>query len=1849
MQIKQIQILLLFVLFNIILNETKEIKNYEGVSFKDELTLKYDYKPSYPNTDDDIGAYFFFRFSFIRIQLHIRDEDGSDDLLVSDNFYVCQYFKIKNKKPQTYTFYLSCNDCGTVSMFFIDNSNEISITFNQFYEKYFDTVLINDTAPLPLIFNLEDEIEGNSQIIEMDTNYNASTIYNGKYKIEYCEINEKGCDFTYNEPNLIIEKDKKYKIRFNCFKGDNDTYYFIRYNISRIIKEVGYGYYNYQVKEKPEDLYYIFNYSNYKEFYIYLSDYNRLNYSMRMAFVTENEKKEFLNNKNIFDNLNYEKALDRQLNKIESKKDYLIVNFKYGPGIFNGYIYFFHLLFRLENNPKISLEKGEYGIVYLKLDSFDKIDNIIVSSNYNIKKITNYNFYNQKLSNLMIIKSGDNDREFYEHKFIYVNSTKEKTIINYFIYKKDIFLTNEINFNYFNDINLANSLNKYGSDYYFKRTSTNYLAFDYMTSLFFGLNETYYLFCRKYVGGIDFYKYNQSLDFYSDVSPFIKPYHFYNSIDDYEIINNKLLIVSGYQIFSFLNSHESLFDFYFQKTNDFIHIEINSKMFKYNNLVKLFNVDKTYYLDFNVDHLIKLDKEFLDAEVIFTDKEGVEYKLNKDHKILSDLKGEKITVTATNLALVYFYKRMSSTAKISMVEFDKTQIGKNMKFDITSKSLSKIYIAKDFGFNGYYPMISKESWIKINPRGNIATIYAENLYDKLDYDLYEDEVEKEKYYIYIIMSEDCNLPQYCNYTVGDPVYFDNLLTPKNKYNFEVIHQNSPGSIILNLPRLDPVYDRYIFYQFFPCQKTEIDFTIENTNGYFFPQDYYPYKKTIINDDQFYFDLDTDEILVHSFKSNNKFLFKFSFNHYYHCSKIDDFSIISIIEISNNILQIKFKPDYSCLSQYFIMIAKKDNNNSIELFSDRCHLSRILSQNLTNSIVFKLFSQEEYIDMLAANIDISKLNVKENNELIANIINYNSLNIYKALEFKLQKPDFIKFDIEEEVSFNFEDRNYFKFEYTHESDSPQEIYFYFSSMYNFYVLFTDELKTSIFEFNTNEKELMKIILTKSGTYYIEFYSPNSTYSIYDNRFISFFPGKIIIDTIDLSEKMYYRKSKVEKIKAIVEPNISNIYKVKNLKNDTLIYFSYTIENEEEEEDVFGSNEFSNPFEICNDNTNNCTNNITFFKFLKGNEYTIYIHFAKNLWREESNFYYYPTYMFFPIFEGKYELVEEGFYSTSDPKVYIVDIKDKFFIHLYHYNAMKVYMSFSNEINDLSGINSLTFKGISNLTLITGANGFNYAILIFIPKMNDNSAKIIIANELIKKHNQEESEYNNFEGKNAIIIFTKTNENMENEYDWLSSQKILKKLSQYEDSEEEEEDECEEDKKTFSYHNLTTFSSEENNMRYVKSNDSSENYDFMVQNSYPIPIYVDKSDKDVKIKIKTYTPRYSYFDAINNNLINNYITSISELSNELLNLSQLFPLNIRINTDYYGFYDFINFYLYEVENKLNIYIKKIYGASDIYECNADSIDKKDLSILTKPISDCKDKKSILNKIYNLEGTKLITGYLGPNSYYDIYLDLNDNSNNIKIPSLMKNIYNSVSKYLKVGKEYNLDFEANHLVKLDPEFNAEISIYDDTGANYKINSKNPTSIIKGNNLKIKSNNNDAMVYFYGKNNRHGFKQIKIDIEKRKNVEIKIEKNTAYILDFGFQGYSPMDLSGIKNNGRMKKNGMLFIENIYDKLKTKLVEEESLYLYYNGSNIEIDYKENINNPNNEYTFNVIPKNSENKTLIINNIKMNQIKYQINFCKSAHNLKMFYQSGMSLKETLFEFSDNITTLEQNINKWHLN
>ena len=214
-------------------------------------------------------------------------------------------------------------------------------------------------------------------------------------------------------------------------------------------------------------------------------------------------------------------------------------------------------------------------------------------------------------------------------------------------------------------------------------------------------------------------------------------------------------------------------------------------MFKTGNLVKLLNPNKKYYLHFKVDHLIKLDNKFLDAEVIFIERNGTKYILNRNQKLIRDLKGYGIEVITDKLALIYFYKKMDIKTELGTIEFDKNQIGKIMKFNIsTSKTSSKVFVVQDFGFRGYYPMISSKNWniLEIyNTKEN--TIYIENLYDKLDCELYEN--EGEKFLIYIFNTEYMLSDEY---TLTKPIYFDNLSTLKNNNNFALIQPNLNGSL-----------------------------------------------------------------------------------------------------------------------------------------------------------------------------------------------------------------------------------------------------------------------------------------------------------------------------------------------------------------------------------------------------------------------------------------------------------------------------------------------------------------------------------------------------------------------------------------------------------------------------------------------------------------------------------------------------------------------------------------------------------------------------------------------------------------------------------------------------------------------------------------------------------------------------------------------------------------------------------------------------------------------------------------------------------------------------------------------
>jgi hypothetical protein len=63
--------------------------------------------------------------------------------------------------------------------------------------------------------------------------------------------------------------------------------------------------------------------------------------------------------------------------------------------------------------------------------------------------------------------------------------------------------------------------------------------------------------------------------------------------------------------------------------------------------------------------------------------------------------------------------------------------------------------------------------------------------------------------------------------------------------------------------------------------------------------------------------------------------------------------------------------------------------------------------------------------------------------------------------------------------------------------------------------------------------------------------------------------------------------------------------------------------------------------------------------------------------------------------------------------------------------------------------------------------------------------------------------------------------------------------------------------------------------------------------------------------------------------------------------------------------------------------------------------------------------------------------------------------------------------------------------------------------------------------------------------------------NLEIKSNEFIWFVIDFGFEGYNPIDVNSLNYNNLIQ-GGTIFIENIYDKLKVNLTKGENLYFYY-------------------------------------------------------------------------------------------
>ena len=224
------------------------------------------------------------------------------------------------------------------------------------------------------------------------------------------------------------------------------------------------------------------------------------------------------------------------------------------------------------------------------------------------------------------------------------------------------------------------------------------------------------------------------------------------------------------------------------------------------------------------------------------------------------------------------------------------------------------------------------------------------------------------------------------------------MTKKNNYNIEVIPANNNGVIILNVNNINGHY-----YNFGLCKGEEIKFNIFSSNGNFSENTIkkeYPFTEVINENKQIIFEKyynNEKEILIHTFESSSEFFFSYNFGQYV-ANPFSIYSILSAFKLQSNILQIKFETVSNDLENYYILVAKKDDLNNIESFSNMCYISKLFINNDFNSILVKNVYKKsnDLNNYVISNIDISELNYDNNAELVVTIVSYIIQDFFKFI-------------------------------------------------------------------------------------------------------------------------------------------------------------------------------------------------------------------------------------------------------------------------------------------------------------------------------------------------------------------------------------------------------------------------------------------------------------------------------------------------------------------------------------------------------------------------------------------------------------------------------------------------------------------------------------------------------------------------------------------------------------------------------------------------------------------------------------------------------------------------------------
>ena len=809
------------------------------------------------------------------------------------------------------------------------------------------------------------------------------------------------------------------------------------------------------------------------------------------------------------------------------------------------------------------------------------------------------------------------------------------------------------------------------------------------------------------------------------------------------------------------------------------------------------------------------------------------------------------------------------------------------------------------------------------------------------------------------------------------------------------------------------------------------------------------------------------------------------------------------------------------------------------------------------------------------------------------------------------------------------RNYFKFNY--EGEIGAKIFFEVDNDIDMYLINPKGKRTQISEDYHYKENNYYADLTETGTYYIEAYCQNMQCEI-GGSFNTYVLGGII-DSSGLTRNVYYRDFSFEsyyEYYGMNEYKVSGLQEAKyaffyyegfNTYDDYNYYYIYYPENPEPPLDpdnhyiIHSDNE--SIFEVYDIETKESYTNLKTFKFEPNKEYTIKIHAFRyyDSYNPQELRFKYLKYYIFTITKDNLKVItgDEDFFFSNGPMLGFIqpNVNKTFTILMGAIQKNNMFLVAKtldtiepNLENITTKMQDLRFS--DNEGLEVAENDPYTTIAFMVPADFESRMKFYLVNNVID------------ECQDSYLIPGNTNT------------MIM----------------CDDEEKEFEYfNNITTFTSDKKNMHIIYT-DLDEATDYVIQNYLGLPIFVEKSTQNQTIQVKQYPPKFAFFGAENPFIFKTFYSlgdKMIESGVNLNNYKNLTQTNMRINSKYVPWYEFYNFYFNKLDVKLNLYIKQIYGGSELYECNADDVDEKDLTFLTTPISNvkCKNKKSVFNRLFTLDGTKILSGYIAPDSYFDIYAEVEKESTNIDVSPAMSQLtkMNHASKYLRKNIQYNINFLLNHMIKLEPGSGAEVTITKGT-TNYILNAQNPTVELTGKGYTIKSNN-DAMVYFLGRLSEWEVVQREIDMEQSKGKIIKVSNvDDDIMIDIGFDGFYP---STVPIDFERRENGVHYFDNIYEKVKGQLIKGEKVYIYhYYGKNqrLKIEYvSKSLGNKNNDFNIFYIPGTNEENTLLINTYEIKYIKPDLHFCNDNIIFKLSYLLSNEEEESAIFTKENITKL----------